>query len=363
VPRTKPLLLHAARTKKGEDRLTEVLAVVLAGHEGLAHRLLKAAGLPFSGAVEVSTQVRTERGKYVDLQLVALDGKDRAVLSRLWSEHKTGSDYSPDQLEGYAADLQAMHQGPRRLITVVNHSSDATVDPRWDVFTWDQVALLAEEQGRADEGTRWRDAATAGAAPARLRFLHELLTYLEEKHHAVTNPISHIDILALAQANETSEKLTGLLERAADLSRLEPDGGYGWDKSDLGTYWQLFKLPGGWHEPLGGHAELAVFESDSWSFDRLDEPAFGAGVSLPAKLYEQLRDASRTAWREGLASEGVAVTDTEDGVVRCYRTLYVAELISKGATVDAQATWLGRWAADAVELIVSRAPQPPLKSA
>jgi len=107
----------------------------------------------------------------------------------------------------------------------------------------------------------------------------------------VPEPLSHEHILAFSLANETAETLRALLERAADVAPLEPEGACGWEKSDLGVYWQVFKYPSGWFEPLSGTAELVAWESDVWARERIDQPAFGAGFTVPAKRCAVARDA------------------------------------------------------------------------
>jgi hypothetical protein len=92
-------LIRAARTAVREDRLTEILAVVLEAHHPFARRLISEAGLSARGIVEVSTQVATPRGKRIDLQILSIDAQGHLV-ARLWAEHKTGSPFSVGQLEG-----------------------------------------------------------------------------------------------------------------------------------------------------------------------------------------------------------------------------------------------------------------------
>jgi hypothetical protein len=363
VPRSKPLLLRAARTHKREDRLTELLAVVLAGHQVFAHRFLHAAGLHARGDVEVSTQVRTARGKFVDLQLVSLD-LDGRVLGRLWSEHKTGSGYSPGQLPGYADDLDGIG-GARRLITIVDSLDEAPVSPHWERFTWRQIALLAWKAGReAGGGLRWREAALGPDGPAQQRLLVELLSYLEEEHDTVLDPVTHVHVAAFAKSSETHDILFTVLERAADMSAHDPDEGVGYPKDYFNQYWQAFKSDGTWAQPLEGYLELTVSESDEWTYDRAGEPAFGAGFTLPGDLQDQLRSAACAPWRGPLEAQGATIAEW-DGYVRVYRTLYLAELIGKGPTIDAQAQALAKWVDESFAIVTAHDPGvtrvPPVK--
>ena len=354
---SKKLLLRAARTAIREDRLTELFSVVLAGHPALAQSLLQGAQppLPVGREVEVSTQVRTRRGKRVDMELVATER--HSIVSRLWSEHKTGSGYSPDQLPGYASDLAALG-GCHRLITIVDHLDEAPNDARWDRFTWQDVAARAWRVGRDDPegGPQWRTAACTPNAPARQRLLHELVSYLEEEHHVVLDPISHLDVVAFARANRISEALTALLERTAEVSRLDPDGGCGSEKNDFGAYWQVFKDAAGWAQPLEGYAELHVADEDHWASDRVGEPGFGAGFTLPDRYYDGLRANARREWLTALEQEGFSIAASY-GFTRIYRTLYLAELISKGATIDTQARALAAWTEESIRSLQAHDPK------
>lgn len=143
--------------------------MVLSDFEPAALELLRRAGLEAS-TVEVSTQIRTRRGKRVDLQIVGL-GPDRLPCARLWSEHKTEADYMADQLEGYALDLDDLG-GARRLITIAERGTPPRLDPRWLWFTWDQVAGWLERLGREHAADRrWRRAARSADAEAAIRII------------------------------------------------------------------------------------------------------------------------------------------------------------------------------------------------
>lgn len=345
-------LLHAARTLKREDRLTELLAVVLRGHRGFAHLLLRAAGLPALGEVEVRTQLRTARGKFIDLQLVCLDSGG-TVVSRLWSEHKTGSSYGRGQMEGYADDLDGF-DGPAQLITVVDGLDEAPESPRWQSFTWRDIAMLAWHAGHDADGPTWRQAALSPDGPARQLLLLELLSYLEEQHGAVVSPVTDVHVVTLAQTGETFDTLSTLLELAADLSENEPDGDFGCDE-DLSLYLQGFEAEGTWADPLDGYLELSLSGSDEWTREQTGEPAFGAGFNLPGDLEESLRSAARQPWRESLETQGVTVAEL-DGEILLYRTLYLADLVAEGPTLDAQAQALATWADESFAILAAHDP-------
>ncbi|MDQ2761915.1 MAG: PD-(D/E)XK nuclease family protein [Actinomycetota bacterium] len=168
-------LINAVRRAKREDRLTDLVAMVLEEHVGFANRLLGAADLPPAAEVRASPQVTTRHGRHPDLEVVGLDARG-AAISRLWSENKTGADYQPEQLPDYAEDIPD-RPGRRQLITIVDEIGEVPPDqaspdaPRWLGFTWQQVAVMAWKAGREEapeaEKADWREAARGWRRCAR----------------------------------------------------------------------------------------------------------------------------------------------------------------------------------------------------
>src|SRR4051795_13006336 len=94
--RPDPLLMGAYYRRRGEDRVTEVLATVLDGTPAYIARLADRVGLPRAAKYEVETQVPAP-GCIADLQINALASNgDPAWL--LWSEHKVHAPFSRAQL-------------------------------------------------------------------------------------------------------------------------------------------------------------------------------------------------------------------------------------------------------------------------
>jgi hypothetical protein len=168
--------------------------------------------------------------------------------------------------------------------------------------------------------------------------------YLEEVHNAVIEPISHLDVIALSRRERIKEAITHLLSRAAEISPLDPDGS---TRRRGDWYQQDFKLASSWGARLGGDVQLRASPEDPWAFPRVDEPAFGIGFSLPRRYHEPLRDSSNLEWLTGVEKVGFSVARHGDRTL-VFRTLYVAELISKGATTDAQADFLAEWVDDGI---------------
>lgn len=235
---------------------------------------------------------------------------------------------------------------------------------RWERFTWRQIAEWAWEAGRDTGGAGWHEAALEPDSPAQQRLLVELLSYLREEHHTVIDPVTHVHVAAYAKASETQDMLYGLLADAGDLCGYDREDGVDYHKEDFSQYWQIFNGDDTWAQPLDGYPELTIAESDGWTIDRAGEPAFGAGFTLPPDLHDQLRSADLLPWRERLSAEGVTVTEWESHV-RVYRTLYLAELIAKGPTIDSQARAVARWADESFAIVAAHPPNitrtPPVK--
>jgi hypothetical protein len=348
-------LIEAARFQGGEDRLTEILAVVLSDFEPAALEFLGRAGLEAS-KVEVSTQVRTGRGKRVDLQILGL-GPDGLPCARLWSEHKTEAVYMDDQLEGYARDLEDLG-GARRLITIAERGTPPRIDSRWLWFTWDQVAGWLERLGREHTSDRhWRRSARAAGAEAAIRMLDELLVYLEEEHDVTLEPMTTFDVLAFSGANDAGDRLVALVERACQESHLRHSRGVEWRKNDWGTLWQTFE-DSGWAMRFGGYPELLIADTDFWLGDHVEAPAFGAGLTIQSRLRDALQAAEGGRWPGRAEELGFAIFEA-DGVTRIYRTRYLTDLIAAGPSIDDQARELARWMTTAIDEIQGLDPKLP----
>jgi hypothetical protein len=173
MPRGPESFFDAVRRAKREHRLTDLLALVLEAHIGFACKLLAASGLPAAQQVRTRTEVPTQRGRPVDMEVLAYNARG-AVIARLWSENKAGARYQPEQLPDYADDL-AMQPSARQLITIVDALSEVPFDeqspdaPRWEGFTWRDIAVMAWEAGR--EATELADRPTWRRRPGGRRLL------------------------------------------------------------------------------------------------------------------------------------------------------------------------------------------------
>ena len=183
MARTSGVLLTAARAYKRENRLTELLAVVLKGSPGFTRHLLAEAGLSVEPAeCDISTQHRTRRGKYVDLQVLALDVHGHPV-ARMWSDRdKRVGLLAWPALPGYARELARL-PGLGKLITIVASADRPRVPAGdWNVLTWQSVGLSALTVAREASGSAACQDAAAPTASGEARLLYELIAYLEEVH-------------------------------------------------------------------------------------------------------------------------------------------------------------------------------------
>jgi hypothetical protein len=94
--------------------------------------------------------------------------------------------------------------------------------------------------------------------------------------------------------------------------------------------------------------ELLCSDTDEWTADRIDQPALGAGATLPKQRFEDLRRVERRAWHQQLAERRFHLALASDHT-RVFRTVYLAEITTKGATLDAQARALADWLGETVD--------------
>lgn len=288
------------------------------------------------------------------MQVLVYDEYGRHPVGRLWSEHKTGSGFSPEQMPGYAAEL-AEFSGPKQLITITDRMDEVDDDPRWKPLTWAKVGGMAVDLGRQG-GRLWRQDACRTGASSGPRLLHELLTYLEEDRNLVLDPLSHLDIIAFSRANHVSSVLTGLLDRAGEYSKHKADGDAYGAKDDWGFYAIAFSAAESWPEKLEGGFELQVSDEDDWAYERVGEPAFGIGAWLPGKYADRLQGSGTQAWRDGITASGFSVTVDDDGYARVTKAMYLAEILAHGPLLDSQALALARWADEAIQTLSASDP-------
>ena len=129
-----------------------------------------------------------------------------------------------------------------------------------------------------------------------------------------------------------------------------------WDKSDWGRSWIILDAPeDAWPSKVQGSPELTAVGSDDWTVSRMDEPAFGAGWTLPRKAFRELAD--RAVWRRALDDQRFSLAEFA-GQTRTFRTMYMAELVGRGTTFDEQAKALGEWSDQSIDDLLDTGVDP-----
>lgn len=340
MPREPTSLLAASRLRVREDRLTDLLAVAAQRSVAFARRLLVVAGVDPSVArrvtrVRVLTQTWTAHGRRPDMELVGFEGD--APICRMWCENKLEALYQPDQLEDYGRDLVSL-PGESHLLTIVTRIAQAPVGD-WTATTWARVAAEAVGVLRSRLGVGWRRDTWLPEASADLLVLGELLEYLDKEHHIVSDPLTSTDVLVYASANRAAITIAALIARAGQLCDEPLDDGVVWSESDT-AMWVTFKARDtDWWAQYDGYAEIHAADSDAgFGQQRRGEPAIGVGVTLDG-AYGETIFSERTDWVAQLR-EFQLDPARDDDVLRIYRTVYLAEILIAGVTLEEQARWL-----------------------
>jgi hypothetical protein len=230
----------------------------------------------------------------------------------------------------------------------------------WTAMSWDDVARIAVPHGL----TAVRD--TLIHERSLLTHLRlEFVDYLRRRRLVSMEPLRHLDIIAVAREQQARRTLNDLWDRTIQVitetwvfaKHWEWDGGgYEWHR---GSHTRQPRR--GAHHTRG--ISSFMNPDDSWVEDRTGEPAFAAGIAFEQKkgrtIRHQMTAPERAPWRADLREAGFSIDAAPARQhVRVYRTMYLAELIAAGATVDQQARTLGDWVLAAFEALLSTPPRP-----
>ncbi len=355
MPRARNELLDAARryAPRSENRLSEILALVLSTHDEFAGSLLRHVGLPVGDRFEVLRQEKVAPGCVLDM-VVRSARAAGGLVSELWCEHKTVSDFRPEQREDYARELASRH-GEGRLLTITPRSTD-DVRGLWEHMTWQQLGELADRVGRGWHRSDWRKAALAPEAPARARLLHELLWYLEQEGYSVTRPMTPDDIHVFGAIRETADLIATLLdEAAAHLNAVESNVD---EEDDYICGWFVIEPPtDSWLDSLApGEAfcDCAIADSDDWWPQGTGEPAVGAGYSFDSKEHGRL--SGDTEWLDCIEEAGYSL-EPWTNYLRCWQTKPLADFLTDGDSLSVQAKAIADWARRSIEGLSQIIPQ------
>jgi hypothetical protein len=170
---------------------------------------------------------------------------------------------------------------------------------------------------------------------------------------------------------ETRDAIVELCEIAAHRIRNTARYGsleaYGGDPFAFG-YTATGEATRAWGGAHDTGLEFFIDATDYWTVDRMGQPAFGAGTTLPHKRggigRDEVMDPARTAWRNKLANAGFHIyLPPTDNSVDIYRTKYIAELLPAGATLDQQAFVLADWVMASFEALLAMSPEPAFSAA
>lgn len=152
--------MSAYHRRAGEDRVTEVLATVLAGAPGLTNALAERIGMPAAERFAIATQQPVGPDCIIDLEIRA-STETGAALWLVWSEHKLEAPFREGQLAKYAAAIRDEADAAFKLIAITLKQPNAVVLQEADrhdiaLLRWSDVIALAQGAGVALRGRAWR---------------------------------------------------------------------------------------------------------------------------------------------------------------------------------------------------------------
>lgn len=287
------LMSALARTVIPENRLTEVLACVLAADADLAAALLDRLGLGDHTVQRVEVQMPSgEPGRSMDMLLtLARDGRHSLDV---WCEHKLRRDFHDGQLNAYETALRerrALGENIHFLVVLglPPKADDAVQLARMhaDVRTWNVIADVIDRV-LATRAPDWKRAAMNPAAPADLRVLAELATYLEDNAKvAVSRPLDISELEALEHIEAAHRVAAELLKRVAE--QLWPGIQAEPYKDGDETWLWLSPVIGWWNEPRDGGLWLWIAPSAWFPAGADPTPSFGVSVHMRADQLPRLQ--------------------------------------------------------------------------
>ena len=157
-------LLDAVRTYKdrGEDRLTELFAVVLTACPDLTSELFTLCELQPCDRYRVFTQEGRGDGR-PDMMIDGFVGDAGVPVAHLWLEDKLDADWQHNQVARYEQAQQEL-PGRKAVLCVVRYAPP--FGARY--LRWQRVAELCDRLGHEWCQTTWREEALSGDAPARM---------------------------------------------------------------------------------------------------------------------------------------------------------------------------------------------------
>lgn len=209
------------RRREPENKLTEMLACVLAGDAAFGVELLLAAGFEGYTVRAVETQIYTGVGQHTTDMCLALE-TGACESAMLWSEHKLDSPFGNGQLDSYEQALRVRRANGERLELQVildepPKREEAVQLERMGahILFWSQVADAVERVQVRRSPSWYLDAARRGA-PVALRVLAEFAVYLEQEVGVgAYAPLTDAKLDALDNYKSALNSLDALIHRVA----------------------------------------------------------------------------------------------------------------------------------------------------
>lgn len=341
----------------GEDRTTAVLAAVCTIHRPFASRMLrKAAEVDEvrADSIEANLQVVIPSGRRVDLELVGRAAGGDVV--RVWIEAKWTAVFQRDQLLDYERAL-----GDRgTLIAVLPAARSSEVPTQFRAWTWEQIAVLADESGRDHGGPHWRHAADDPLAPACQRVLSLFLEHLEREHHMPTRPLLTDHAVAIRLADEALDIADRLGDESIARAGLEviKGGSFGYNAS--GAWWRVaareaLATTDAWHP--NGYLELMRHPRGAHQDGPL-EPVFLFGHTLPKAAIDLLEADRLIEWRRRLAEADplFKLSGGRSQPTRVVAAMQLAQVATASTSFDGQVEFLTAWIIRALDMLGRLAP-------
>lgn len=221
--------MSAYYRRRGEDRVTEVLATVLDQSAEFLHALINRIGLPSAAEYQVRTQVPTA-GVTIDLEVQGRrsDGSPEWFL---WSEHKVNDPLTARQLENEQQALSVRAGAARShlmAITLLSPTPAAitfAATAGCTLLRWRDVTDLARaERNRAGREAR-RDTTVAG------HLINEWIAFADNELEAPVDALTPERVQLLPEAEATLDTLAhihgkGFMQACADIGAGTPKADY-----------------------------------------------------------------------------------------------------------------------------------------
>lgn len=311
MPKPDPLLFGAYARATGEDRLTEVLATVLAGAPQMVAQLAAVVDLPVGDRYAVETQVASDDCR-PDIEIRAYDASGQ-LLWILWAEHKKHAPFSTNQLTRYVNRLKAVSGGlPARLIAVtLSEPSEAVRSEATGLdvplLRWRALGEMAERAGREIGGPAWSTTATVKRDALAPRLLREWLAFCSyELGEELVKPLTPEQVTLVAEAQEILATLEDLVEHAIrDAARALGVA----QPKECSDFWWCPAPTGSWADGIECSLYLKHEADDE------QRPVFVAGIWNEGEQAEALRadaetlqrfsDANYRFWDDGIGKKAI----------------------------------------------------------